>query len=165
MKKILIAYYTHSGNTEKIAEEIKEQTGGELLKIEPEKEYPKAYTLVVAQAKLEIMRNFTPKLKAEIPSLENYDVIFVGTPNWWSTMAPPVKTFLTENNLKGKIVIPFYTHGGGGAGHIVKDMKNICSEAEFLKEFEAYGNGGSSLKENTAKWIENLKINRKKDIM
>ncbi len=158
MKKILIAYYTHSGNTEKIAENIAEITKGQLLKLEPEKEYPKSYIATVAQAKMEMIKNFTPKLKTEIPNIADYDVIFVGTPNWWSTMALPVKTFLKENNLKGKTIIPFYTHGGGGAGHVVKDMKNMCPESEFLKEIEIYKAGGDTLKENIEEWIKNLSL-------
>lgn len=157
--KILIAYYTHSGNTEKIAEIIQKKTGGDILRLEPEKKYPSAYTLVVAQAKIEIMRGFSPKLKTDIPNLEIYDTIFVGTPNWWSTIAPPVKTFLEENSLAGKKIIPFYTHGGGGGGHIVKDIKKLCPHSQFLKELGVYEQGDSQTEDIISKWInENIGI-------
>ena len=154
--KILIVYYTHSENTEKIAEIIADKTRGYLLKIEPEKAYPKTYSLVVAQAKDEISKGFYPKLKTDIPNLDMYDIIFVGTPNWWSTIAPPIKTFLIENDLSGKKVIPFYTHGGGGAGHIVKDIKELCPASEVLNDLGLYGNGGSSAEREVSQWIEKL---------
>lgn len=154
--KILVVYYTHSKNTEKIAELVAEKTGGILLNLEPEKAYPKAYPLVVAQAKVEIMRGSYPKLKTEIPDLDEYDTIFVGTPNWWSTMAPPVKTFLTENDLSGKKVVPFYTHGGGGAGHIVKDIKELCPASQVLDDLGLYGDGGSGAESAVAQWVAKL---------
>lgn len=155
--KILIVYYTHSENTEKIAEIIADKTGGHLLKIEPEKAYPKAYPLVVAQAKVEILKGFYPKLKTDISNLDMYDIIFVGTPNWWSTIAPPIKTFLTENDLSGKKVIPFYTHGGGGAGHIVKDIKELCPASKVLNDLGLYGNGGSNAEKEVSQWLNGLK--------
>lgn len=156
--KILIVYYTYSKNTEKTAQMIADKTGGELLEIKPEKDYPSAYALVVAQAKIEILRGFSPKLKTEIPNLENYDTIFIGTPNWWSTMAPPVKTFLKENDLAGKKIVPFYTHGGGGAGHIVKDMKELCPKSQFLKEFGIYESGNSQTEKIVSDWVDNLRV-------
>lgn len=157
--RVLIVYYTHSGNTEKIAELIQKKTGGDILKLEPEKKYPTSYVLVVAQVKLEIVKGFSPELKSDVPNLENYDIIFIGTPNWWSTMAPPVKTFLEKYDLTGKKIIPFYTHGGGGGGHIVKDIKKLCPHLQLLKELGVYEQGDSQTEDIISNWIkENIGI-------
>ena len=117
--KILVVYYSHSGNTERIARLIGQESGGVLAEIRPQAAYPQDYKTVVAQAKGEIQRGFLPALAPDaVPDPAEYDVVLIGTPNWWSTVAPPIATFLTENDLNGKTVAPFCTHGGGGVGHI-----------------------------------------------
>ncbi|HOQ51880.1 MAG TPA: flavodoxin, partial [Candidatus Atribacteria bacterium] len=115
---ILIAYYSRSGNTRKLAQLIHQKVGGTVHEIQPEIPYPASYNATVEQAKKEIQAGFRPPLKTKIEHIEAYDTIFLGSPNWWSTIAPPVATFLEENDLSGKTIIPFCTHGGGGRGRI-----------------------------------------------
>lgn len=131
--RILIAYYSYSGNTRFAAEQIQKATGGELFEIKPVTPYPADYNACVDQAKKEIGAGFKPALAEKIKDLDRYDVIFVGTPNWWSTMAPPVLTFLTENDLAGKTVVPFVTHGGGGMARCEADMRKAVPKAKFGK--------------------------------
>lgn len=100
MNKTLVVYYSHSGNTKKLAGKIAELTGADLLELVPEQAYPQDYNTVVEQAKREIQTGFYPKLKNKLPELAQYDVILAGTPNWWSTMAPPVGSFLKDCNLR-----------------------------------------------------------------
>lgn len=128
-QKILIAYYTHSGNTKKIAEQIQNETGGTLFEIIPEKAYPEDYNTVVQQAKEEINAGFKPALKTKVDNINAYDVVFIGSPNWWSTNAPPIDTFLTENDLSGKTVVPFCTHGGGGQARTARDVAALCPDS------------------------------------
>ena len=87
--KILIAWYSHSGNTQRVAKELAAVTGGDLCPIEPVTPYPPTYQQVLAQSEKEIKAGFCPELKAFAFDLLNYDVIFVGTPNWYGTIAPP----------------------------------------------------------------------------
>lgn len=155
-EKILIAYYSHSGNTEKIAKLIAEETGGTLYKIQPEKAYPSSYNAVVDQAKKEIKAGFMPALKNKNENLEGYDTVFVGTPNWWSTVAPPITTFLTENDMFGKMVIPFCTHGGGGLAGISRDIKKLCPESTILESFDIYGSGNSKTQVEIASWLNKI---------
>ncbi|MDL2297229.1 NAD(P)H-dependent oxidoreductase, partial [Bacteroidales bacterium OttesenSCG-928-E04] len=107
-KKILVVYYSWSEgkNTETVARFIQKNTGGDIFEIIPVNDYPDDYQACVDQAKKEINEGFKPALKTKVENIESYDIIFIGTPNWWSTMAPPVATFLSEHNLKGKTVIP-----------------------------------------------------------
>ena len=152
--KILIVYYTHSGNTKKIAEAIQIKTGGILYEINPEIPYPVDYNTVVNQAKKEIKENFKPVLKTKINGIEAYDTVFVGSPNWWNTIAPPITTFLAENNLSGKTVIPFLTHGGGGAGNIERDIAKLCSASKMLPGLSVYE---SDISKITA-WLQKIGI-------
>ncbi|MDR1396649.1 MAG: hypothetical protein LBJ14_02820 [Desulfarculales bacterium] len=129
MKRILIAYYSHSGATRRVAEHIKESTGGDIYEIQELEPYPRDYSAVVNQAKKEIAAGHKPSLNGELPDAADYDVIFIGSPNWWSTIAPPAATFLSSLDLTGKRIIPFITHGGGGLGRTISDIKKLCQAA------------------------------------
>ena len=125
--KILIAYYSWSGNTKEVAEAIQEKTNGTLFRIETAQPYPEEYRATTEQAKKEINEGYHPALKDKVADITQYDVIFIGSPNWWGTIAPAVSTFLSSYNLKDKRVIPFITHGGGGVQNTIKDLTAQCS--------------------------------------
>lgn len=130
--KILIAYYSHTGNTRKVAEAIQQQIGGDLFEIETVESYPSEYNDMALQAKLELANNVHPKLKSKVKNMADYDIVFIGSPNWWGNIAAPVSSFMAENDLKGKKVIPFITHGGKGEQNTIKGMQKMCAECNFL---------------------------------
>lgn len=154
-KKILIAYYSHSGNTKSVAKKIQEITGGDLFKIEPLKPYPNNYNDIVNQAKLEKLENFSPEL-VENGNISEYDIIYIGTPVWWYTFASPIRTFLKENDFAGKIIMPFCTHGGGGASSTYTDMEKLCPSANIKSGHTLYENN-IDLRE-IKKWIYGSQI-------
>lgn len=156
-KKSLVVYYTHSGNTKKIAELIAEKTGSTLFAIEPEKAYPTAYQAVVEQAKQEIRAGYRPALNSTI-DVGDYNMVFVGSPNWWSTIAPPVASFLDEADFAGKTVVPFCTHGGGGMANVARDIAQLCPDSEVLNGFEIYGNGSARARGEVDTWLERIGI-------
>ena len=129
--KILIAYYSHTGNTRKVAEAIHEKIGGDLFEIETVEDYPAEYEVMSLQVKLELANNIHPKLKAKVKNMADYDVVFIGSPNWWGNIAAPVSSFMAENDLKGKKVIPFITHGKGGVQNTINGMAKKCNGCEF----------------------------------
>ena len=98
-EKILVVYFSHSGNTRTVAEQITRSTGADLFEIQPQEAYPTDYHSVVDQAKKEINTNHRPALKNDVQDFDKYDIIFVGSPNWWSTIAPPVATFLERHDF------------------------------------------------------------------
>lgn len=153
--KILIVYYSHSGNTEHIAKLIQAQTNGTLFKIQPQNDYPISYNSVLKQALKEIKEGFRPQLKNKIDFLENYNILFVGTPNWWNTIAPPVSTFLSQSNLSDKIIIPFCTSGSGGVKNIMCDIKKLCPNSKILDAFQAYDSDSIGAIE-IALWLKEL---------
>ncbi|URZ16419.1 flavodoxin [Clostridium felsineum] len=130
MRKILIAYYSHSANTKRLAKLISNKVNGELFKIEPENAYPVNYNEVVERAKKEIKAGYNPDLKIQVKNIEQYDTIFI---------ASPVVTFLKSIDFGKKKVIPFCTHGGGGFSSIESQMKKLCRNVTVLEGFATYG--------------------------
>ena len=153
-EKILIAYYSWSGNTKSAAEQIQKVTGGTLFRIEPVKAYPTEYRACVDQAKKEINSNFRPDLATKAKDFDKYDVIFIGSPNWWGTMAPPVATFLTTYQITGKTIVPFFTHGGGGMQHCETDVRKLCKKSTVMPAAAFYGSSVKRSEDEITKWVK-----------
>ena len=147
--KVLIIYYTYSGNTGKVAQEIHKIVGGDMVKINPLEPYPSNYNAVVEQAKQELHTGYKPKIRVSVNNIASYDTVFVGSPNWWHTIAPPVITLLSESDMSGKTIIPFITHGGGGLGRSAEDIAALCPHANVLKSLSVYGADVKSVQ----KWL------------
>lgn len=135
--------------------------GGNLLKIDTAMPYSGSYDDVVNQGQDEVERGYKPELKPIGINISDYDVIAVGTPTWWYTMAPAVLTFLHGNDFAGKTVVPFMTNGGW-PGHVIKDMKKTCPGAEFACEMQVRfdSNGGDCLETDEKEldaWAEKVK--------
>lgn len=154
-KKVLIAYYSYSRNTEKVAEKIQNLTNADIFKIVPKKEYPRNYNEAVNLAQVEKEKNIKPEL-IDNGDIKDYDIIFIGTPVWWYTMSGPVKTFLSNNDFTGKTIIPFCTHGGGGAASTYSDMQNLAKGAKITEGYTSYENSAKDLE--IADWIKKLKL-------
>ncbi len=150
---VFIAYYTRSGNTRKIAELIQKESGGTVFEIVPEEAYPPSYNAVVEQAKKEIREGLKPALKYKADNIGEYDTVFIGSPNWWSTIAPPVRTFLSEYDISGKTVIPFCTHGGGGEARVLNDIAGLCPGSNILSGVSFYGGGGTDAHSRISEWL------------
>ena len=119
MKKLLIIYYSWSnGNTERIAKMLQSETDSDILKIDTVVPYSGSYDDVVNQGQNEVQRGYEPEIKPLDINIADYDVIAVGTPTWWYTMAPAVKTFLHQQDFTGKTVVPFMTNGGWPGHHL-----------------------------------------------
>lgn len=157
-KKILIAYFSRSGNTKEIATQIKNATGGDIFEIETVNPYPSEYQAVVDQVKKEIGSNYKPPLKNKVDNMGSYNVIFVGSPIWWSTIAPPVATFLSSYDLSGKTIVPFVTHEGSGLGHSVSDIKKLCPTSTVLEGLPIRGNAAKSSNDDVSKWLREIEI-------
>lgn len=153
--KTLVAYFSLTGNTQKAAEVVAKATGADLYRIEPVTPYPAEYRDQVAQAKKELADNTLPPIKPWPENIAQYDVVFVGSPVWLGTMATPVRTFLASGVLKGKIVIPFVTHGGGGADNCFTDTAKLCEGCEVETDgWSGYGSVTLGLKKWAKKSLE-----------
>ena len=158
-KKVLVAYYSHSGNTREVARQIAGVSGGELFEIVPVTPYPSDYRTVVDQAKKEIEAGARPALKSRVEDMSQYDVIFIGSPCWWATVAPPVATFLTSYDFAGKTVVPFMTHEGSRMGRSEEDIRKLCPKSQVPDGLPvrggAVGRSGAvgSSKDAVEKWV------------
>lgn len=157
-KKILVAYFSHSGNTQVIANEIHETVGGDILQINTVDPYPTDYNTLVDQAKKEQQDNYRPKLATKVENMDSYDVIFVGYPNWWGTMPMAVFTFLEEYNLSGKTIIPFCTHEGSGLGRSITDIKKLCPQSTIEDGLAIRGKNVKNSKEDLSEWLRKLEM-------
>lgn len=159
--KMLIAYYSWSnGNTKRIAEMLQKKTGADIARIDTVEPYKGSYNDVVNQGQEEVNSGYKPQIQKLNVCLDDYDVIAIGTPTWWYTMAPAVRTFIEENDLKGKTVILFMTNGGW-AGHVLKDMADACKGAKICHEMEIKfsSDGGDTLEtppEVIDRWISGI---------
>lgn len=139
-EKILIAYYSKTGNTKRAAEEIAKMTGGMLHRIVPQKTYPDSYFATVAVAKWESLKGEKPALADKVEGIGGYDKILVGFPIWWFGCPQLIKTFMESYDFDGKKVYPFCTHGGSGPKNSTRDIKAICPGADVKDCFDATKN-------------------------
>lgn len=168
MSKTLIAYYSRAdenyvsgalrmlkkGNTKVAAEFIRDLTGADIFEIEQAQPYSKDYNECTEQAKKDKQRNARPELKNYPESLAEYDVIYLGFPNYWGTMPMAVFTFLEKYDLSGKTIKPFCTHEGSGMGNSVSDLKKVCPSANIKDGLAIFGSRVNSSKNDIERWIK-----------
>lgn len=155
-KKILIAYYSWSGNTKALAEEIHKQVGGDLIPIVPSTPYSETYAVTVAKAKQEQLSNARPAIKTTIPNVEQYDMVLLGYPNWWGSYPMMIATFAEKHNLDGKKIAPFFTHGGGGEQRCVSDLRKLLPKADMQKGLCVGGNSARSAQGEVSAWLKQI---------
>ncbi|MBR3737167.1 MAG: NAD(P)H-dependent oxidoreductase [Eubacterium sp.] len=142
MKKTLVIYYSRKGenyfggalkhidkgNTEIVAEFIRDAVGADLFEVETVKEYDKSYMVCIDEAKKELRENARPALKEYLSDISEYDNIVVAGPCWWGTYPMAIFSQLDKLDLGGKKVFPVMTHEGSGLASSAKDIKKYCSD-------------------------------------
>lgn len=170
--KTLITYYSREGNnyvngrivnlqvgnTEAAAEMIQKITGGKLFRINTIKKYPEDYTETTKVAQQELRDNARPELSEYLDSIDDYEVIILGYPNWWGTMPMPVFTFLEKYDLTDKIILPLCTHEGSGMGRSESDIKKLCPNSKVLKGMAIRGGNVNDSEKDIADWLKNINI-------
>lgn len=130
--KVLVVYYSKSGNTEAVAKMIQEKTGGDIYEIETVRTYIRERPAAADIPKEERETGNLPELKGTLPDISQYDVIFIGSPIWWYTVSTPVMTFLRDTDFQGKTVAGFYTVAGDGR-NFDKDFRSQARNARVMK--------------------------------
>ena len=170
-KKILVAFFSRTGenyavgrieqgNTHIVAELIASATGGTLFRIEPAPPYPDNYRACTEVAQQEKRSKARPALGGDIAA-EEYDVIFLGYPNWWGDLPMCVYTFLEQHDWQGKVVIPFCTHEGSGLSDTENRLRTTCRGASVLNGLAVRGSVAQNERETARKqvleWLKRLK--------
>ena len=135
--KVLVAYFSVTGNTKTAAKKVRKATGGKLYRIRPQKAYTDAdisYEVDDCRANVEQEDDSCrPQIKGKVKKMKSYDVIFVGYPIWWGKEPKVVKTFLESYDFKGKVVVPFCTSGSSGISGSMKGIRQSAAKALVLK--------------------------------
>ena len=158
--KVAVVYFSWGGNTRFAAETIAKKAGATTFEIKAEKPYNSDFHKCCDEAKPECRaKTLRPIKPIEGLDLAKYDVVFVGSPNWWGTIAPPVRTWLTQNSaaLKGKTLCLFQTHGGGGMQSLGRDFASVVGEGAKILPPKAFA--GSSVK-SSVKALETFVTDR-----
>ena len=156
--KMLIIYFTRTGNTEKIANYINKATNIELFKIEPKTAYPSNYDETLSIARNEQSSNSRPEINNPLTDVSKYDIILLGHPIWYSHLPNIVMTQLELLSLNNKIIYPFNTHEGSGIGSSVNDIKNIVSGATVNNGFPIQKSNVENSEDDVNEWLENIGI-------
>lgn len=118
---------------------IHQKVGGDIVNLELVTPYPEHYQATVDQVARENETGYLPPLKTKIDSITKYDVVFVGFPTWGMQLPPPMKSFLKQYDLSGKMVVPFNTNGGYGIGSSFETVKQLCPNSKVMEGFSTKG--------------------------
>lgn len=171
MGKALIVYFSRKGenywhgsmknlekgNTEIVAEMIAELTGGELFEVKRITDYAAEYRKCVEEAKEEFQTGVRPEIKTFKESIDDYDTIFVGFPNWCGTMPMVMFTFLEHYDWSGKRIFPFCTNEGSGMGRSEDDLKKSCPGATIGKGLSIHGAEAAQSRDKVEDWVKNTR--------
>ncbi|MDO4327228.1 MAG: flavodoxin [bacterium] len=157
MKSIVI-YYSYGGNTRRVAQTVRQALDADVAEIKTVRPYEGSYNDVVDQGKREIDSGFMPQIEPLHIDFSQYDTVILGSPVWWYTFAPAMKTFLNQADLSGKTVYPFATNGGW-IGHTFKDFKNMCKGAKVQEGLNVrFGEDVMQTSESSIqKWIKGIR--------
>lgn len=171
MDRPLIVYFSRTQNTAAVARMIGQQTGGDLVALETQTAYPSDYRATVEQVQREYETGYLPPLKPLEVDVAAYRTIFVGFPNWGMRLPPPMQSFLSHNDLRGKTVIPFLTHGGWFTGSGLRDVRRLCAGCQVLDGLSLQGGlerdgilfvmeGGRArqVERQVSRWLDGLQL-------
>lgn len=168
--KGLIAYYSRAGknyvngeivilpvgNTEVAANMIQKLTGSDIFRIDTAEAYPEGYQETTEVAKEELRGNARPEILGHVDNMADYEVIYIGYPNWWGTMPMAVFTFLEAHDFSGKTILPFCTHEGSGMGRSERDIEKLCPAGSVLKGLAIRGGSVQRAEDEIANWLRTL---------
>jgi flavodoxin len=156
--KILVVYFSQTGNTRTLANLIHQEIGGDIFRIETAIPYSSDMAALARRKNKELETGNMPELKSKAPNIESYNIIFLGYPIWAMTVPTPVRSFLESHDLTGKIIVPFCTHDGYGSGESVAVIKDLLpSGTTVLNVFDIKGKDAGKAGALIKTWLKKLK--------
>jgi flavodoxin len=160
-EKILIVYFSWSGNTREIARQIQGKTGGDMFEIVPAVSYPTDSDEAHDVARRERDSGARPALKTHVRNMRQYDTVILGFPVWLGTLPAPVVTFLEEYDFSGKHIVPFRSYGNHDADSSDAAIKKLCPDSVIADALSVHRRGGSSLRNDISAWLRKAGIGEK----
>ena len=160
-ENILIAYFSWSGNTRDIANNINSRIDADIVELTPVDPYSDDYNTVLMEAQEDQHRQARPELNEHIDSMEQYDTILLGYPNWWASIPMPIATFLESYDLSGKTIIPFCSHGGGRFGQSLTAIAKLAPDSDIGEGLSVHYSGDSTLDDDISEWLSQNGIDEK----
>lgn len=154
--KSLVVYFSWSGNTQNVAEAIRTQTDSDIFEIVPETPYSDDYDTVLDVAQEEQRENARPAISGTIDNIDDYDVIYVGFPNWWGDMPMILYTFFDRYDLSGKAVAPFCTSGGSGLSNTVNEIRELEPNATVTDGLHIGSSSASNPDDAVSNWLSEI---------
>lgn len=154
--KSLVVYFSWSGNTENVAKSIQSQTDSDIFKIVPATPYSNDYDTVVDLAQEEQRNNARPAISGSIDNIDQYDVVYVGFPNWWGDMPMILYTFFDTYDLSGKTVALFCTSGGSGLSNTVNEVKELEPNATVTEGLHIGSSSSSDPDDAVSEWLSKI---------
>lgn len=151
--KALVVYFSWSGNTENVANAIAAQTGADIFEIVPEEPYSDDYNALLDIAAKEKESGARPAIAGSVEDMAQYDIIYVGYPNWWSDMPMILYTFFDSYDLSGKAIAPFCTSGGSGLSNTVNSIKGLEPDADVLEGLHIGSSSASDPEKAVSGWL------------
>lgn len=145
-----------TGNTGVVAAMIAEATGADLFSIQTVEQYPDSYDATIDQGQEERNANARPELATHVENLDDYDVIFLGFPNWWGDMPMAMYSFLDEVDLSGKTIVPFVTSGGSGFSNTISTIESMESGATVQEGLSISGSSAVNAQDQVTEWLNGL---------
>ena len=143
------------GNTEKVAHFIQEQVGGDMFSIIVDEPYSSDYDECLDRASDELAQQARPTIVDTVENMDEYDVIFLGYPNWWSSCPMAIFSFIESYDLYNKI-IPFCAHGTGGLGRSIEDLQDALPHSTLLDAFGVYRPDTDSCQDDVNQWLSDI---------
>ncbi len=153
---VLVVYFSHTGNTENVANFIHEAVGGDIVKLETEEPYTDNYNDLLDIAQEEQRENARPLLSTQIDNIEDYDTIFLGYPIWWGDMPMAIYTFLDEYDLSGKTIAPFVTSGGSGLSGTPGDIEDEEPNATVTEGLSVRDSNSENSQSAVNEWLSEI---------
>lgn len=147
------------GNLQVMAQVIQEDKNADVFHIVAEEPYDPGYDVMHDRAMEEIDNGTLPALTDTVDNLEQYDVVYLGMPVWSGSLPQPVVTFLTENDLSGKTIVPFGINLGSRFGNMLNQIEEICPDTSLADGFTVNArNGNDEVREEFSQWLADLEL-------
>ena len=157
-RKVLVAYFSRTGNTRVVAGQVRRALNADLFEIRPAEAYPEDYEATVRQAQRERDAGHEPPLTAALPDIASYEAVFLGFPVWGMTAPPVIRSFLSRHDLSGRTLVPFVTHGGYGLGNSLSVVAGHAPRARLLESFTMRADQERETLAQVTRWLNTVHI-------